>query len=204
MDLTGQKFGRLTVIELLPERKNAEKVYKCLCDCGNYTSIRSGSLKQGLTRSCGCLGRERIINANTTHGKRHTRIYGIWKTMKTRCYNKHSEKYKNYGSRSIVVCDEWKHDFEAFYNWAMDNNYRDDLTIDRIDNNKGYSPDNCKWSTPKQQVRNRRNTVRLTYNGETKSLAEWSEILNLNYHTVYDRYKHGWNTKDILFGKENK
>lgn len=204
MNLTGQKFGRLTVIELLSERKNAEKVYRCKCDCGNYTNVRSGSLKQGLTRSCGCLGREQVISCNTTHGKRYTRIYGIWKTMKTRCNNKNSPKYKNYGSRGIVVCDEWRNDFEAFYNWAMNNGYRDDLSIDRIDNDGNYSPDNCKWSTPKQQVRNRRNTVCLTYNRETKSLAEWCEILNLNYHTVYDRHKHGWSTKDILFGKENK
>lgn len=125
--------------------------------------------------------------SNFKHGKRNTNIYGVWQTMKTRCYNEHSEKYKNYGGRGITVCDEWRNDFQAFYNWAINNGYDDNLTIDRIDVNEDYSPSNCRWITNKEQQRNRRNNRNITINGETHCLSEWCEILGLNYNTVRSR-----------------
>ena len=134
--------------------------------------------------SCGCLKK---ISQSKTHGLSNSRIFHVWTGMKERCYNKNYPKYKLYGARGIVVCDEWKDDFMTFYNWAMDNGYKEGLTIDRIDVNGNYDPSNCRWTDIKTQNRNRRNTPYYTINNETKSLAEWCKILNLKYGTVYAR-----------------
>lgn len=164
----------------------------CTCNCGNLTEVRGDKLRNGDIKSCGCLRKDIF----TTHGKTDTRLYNIYCEMKRRCYLRSDKSYGKYGGRGIAVCDEWLEDRTTFFDWAINNGYRDDLTIDRIDNNKGYSPDNCKWLTPKQQTRNRRNTIKLTYKSETKSLAEWCEILNLNYKTVYKRiYKLHWSVE---------
>lgn len=184
IDLTGQKFGSLTVLYRLHNSCNKYGVsWLCTCDCGNLVEVLSNGLRSGNTKSCGC--------SHAKHGKSDTRLYRIWKNMKTRCYNKNYERYNDYGGRSIKICDEWLNDFQAFYDWAVNNDYKENLTIDRIDNNKGYSPDNCRWATRKQQTRNRRNTMQFAYKGETKSLAEWCEVLNLNYKTINNRIYSG-------------
>lgn len=204
MNLIGQKFGRLTVIELLSERaKNGMKIYKCMCDCGNYVNVRYGNLTSGNTKSCGCFNSECSSKRNSTHHKTHTRLYKIYYNMKTRCYNKNATRYKNYGGRGIVVCDEWLNDFHAFYDWSMNNGYKDNLTIDRIDNNKGYSPNNCRWVTNKEQSNNRRSNIVLTYNCVTKTAKQWANDLRINYYTIIGRYRRGWSTKEILFGRDN-
>lgn len=137
------------------------------------------------------------------HGKKNTRLYRIWKVMKGRCYNKNHIKYPNYGARGIKVCDEWIHDFMAFYNWAMNNGYNDTLTIDRMDVNGDYTPSNCRWANAKQQMRNTTRNVCYTINGETHCLSEWCEICNLNYQTVHSRiHKLGWSTIEALGFKE--
>jgi hypothetical protein len=136
------------------------------------------------------------------HGKRKTRLYRIWANVKTRCTNKNDPHYNRYGGRGITVCDEWKNDFEAFCNWAMSNDYADDLTIDRIDNNGNYCPSNCRWVTVKEQNQNKRNVILLTYNGETKSAAEWARKLNLGHDTIRQRYRKGWTVEQCLFGKK--
>lgn len=205
MQMIGQKFGRLTVIEELPERKNRNKVYKCLCDCGKYTDVIGYHLRSGKTKSCGCLkaiNGKKQCELRITHGKTHTRLYIIFKNMKTRCYNKHFKKYKYYGGRGIVVCDEWLNDFMAFYNWSMNNGYNDSLTIDRIDVNGNYEPSNCRWITMKEQLNNTSQNVYLTYNNKTKTMSEWAEDLNLNYGTIQSRHYRGWSDKECLFGKE--
>lgn len=120
--------------------------------------------------------------------------------MKGRCYTKTDRAYKDYGGRGITICDEWlgEKGFENFYKWSMANGYTDDLSIDRIDNNKGYSPDNCRWADEKTQCRNRRTNHLITFNGETKSMAEWSEITRIPYSTICRRIKLGWKVEDIL------
>lgn len=118
--------------------------------------------------------------------------------MKKRCYLKCNHDYKNYGARGIAVCDEWRNDFMAFYNWSMANGYNDTLTIDRIDVNGNYEPNNCRWCNMKQQARNRRNNIYFTYNGETHCLTDWCEILGLNRKTIYERLRHGWSYKRAL------
>ena len=140
---------------------------------------------------------------NYKHGKKGTRLYRIWHDMKTRCCNKNTIYYKNYGGRGIDVCNEWREDFMAFYNWSIANGYKDNLSIDRIDNNEGYSPDNCRWVDRKTQQRNKRNNRYITINGETHCLMEWCELLNLNYFTVHARInKRKWSIKKALGIKE--
>ena len=195
-DLAGQKFGKLTALYQLHNNHTRHTYWLCTCDCGNLVEIRSSHLRSGNTKSCGCL-RNAII---TKHGKHNTRLYRIWAAMKRRCYNKSQSDYKNYGARSIKICDEWRRDFKAFYNWAIDNNYQDNLTIDRIDVNGNYEPSNCRWSTIKQQANNRRTTKYITYQGETKSLSEWCELFNLKYHTIKYRLNElKWPIEKALF-----
>lgn len=196
-DLTGQKFGRLTVIGI--DDRNTRKTYwNCLCECGNIKSVRSDSLQSGRVRSCGCMKREQdkinLINEEMKKAEKfgcpfgHLRIHETWSGMKARCNDPNNTRYSDYGARGIRVCDEWENDFFAFYSWAMENGYSDDLTIDRIDNNKGYSPENCRWVDNKTQARNRRTNINITIGNTTKTLTEWCEVFDLPYKRVYARY----------------
>lgn len=184
IDLTGQRFGMLTVIE------RAEKIgnhisWICKCDCGNVTkAITGNNLKKGHVKSCGCMYRK--------HGMHGSRLYSIWNGMKTRCYNKNHIHYNDYGGRGITVCEEWKDDFKAFADWAMSNGYADNLTIDRIDANGNYEPSNCEWKCMKEQSNNRRNNIIITYNGITKTIPQWADETGINYNTLRRRIERGW------------
>ena len=198
-DMIGQKFGKLTVLEELPERyKDGSKQYKCICECGNYTNVVGYSLRKGNTKSCGCLNHE---PHTIIHGKYKTRLYKIWQGIKRRCYNKRFKHYKNYGDRGIVVCDEWKNDFMAFYNWSMSNGYKDNLTIDRINVNGNYEPNNCRWVTRKVQQNNTRRNVLITYNGKTQNMRQWADELGIKQNTICCRHRKGWSDKECLFGR---
>lgn len=139
------------------------------------------------------------MRGNYKHGLRHTVIYDAWRHIRSRCYRKTDKAYKNYGGRGITVCDEWINDPVAFYNWAVANGWRKGLSLDRIDNNKGYSPDNCRWTTRKIQNNNKRCTPHITYNGETHTIKEWSEITGIKYHTLFVRINtRGWSLDRVF------
>lgn len=139
LDLTGQRFGKLTVVEKITKRKKGKVLWKCLCDCGQFTQPVTASLINGHSRSCGCV--------RTKHNGKGTRLYRILNGMKDRCLNVKSQYWIRYGGRGITICQEWAKDFAIFKEWALANGYEDTLTIDRIDNDKGYCPSNCQWLT---------------------------------------------------------
>lgn len=197
-DLTGQRFGRLLVVAPTNKRtKNRRVIFECVCDCGNTCYSVGQSLLSGAKQSCGCLQKELASNGNKTHGQTHSRLYSIWSGMKTRCNNENEKIYKRYGALGVTVCEEWKR-FEPFYEWAMNNGYTDRLTLDRKDNDKGYSPDNCRWVTMKEQENNRRNNRLLTYNGETKTISQWANDTGIKYTTLYRRITNGWTAESAL------
>ena len=135
------------------------------------------------------------------HGKRKTRLYRIWANIKTRCYNTNDPHYERWGGKGIIMCDDWKNSFKAFYDWAIANGYNDKLTIDRIDNNGNYEPLNCRWTTVAEQNQNKKNVILLSYNGVTMSCGAWSKKLNLGKNTIRLRYNKGWTIEECLFGK---
>lgn len=201
-DLTGWRFGRLVVIGR-DDRKSRKPYFNCQCDCGNVKSVRSDSLKAGLVRSCGCMKKEQDrtnLTAAHTHKMSGTRIYEIWQGIKKRCYNMHDVRYDRYGGRGIKVCPEWKESFPAFYDWAMQSGYNEKLTIDRINNDGDYCPENCRWANNKEQARNRSTNVRITIGNATKTLTEWCEIFEIDSSVVFARYnRNGFIGIDELF-----
>lgn len=172
MDLVGQKFGRLTVIEFCGI-KNRKARWKCVCDCGLAVIAESGNLRSGNTKSCGCLRRETAREtgkSNATHGDSHnnrTRLYSIWCGMRQRCSRKNHHAYNLYGGKGVCVCDEWN-DFDEFKSWALSHGYADDLSIDRVDHNGNYEPGNCRWITLSENVAraNKNHTTRKVIRGE--------------------------------------
>lgn len=202
-DLTGQKFDRLTVIaraENHVQPCGSQYVqWFCKCECGKEVIVSASNLKKGHTKSCGCLQKEKV----TTHGLKKTRLYVIWRDIKARCFNPNAKGFKYYGGSGIVMCAEWRNNFKSFYDWSILNGYnpnakREECTIDRIDNNKGYCPENCRWVDNLVQQNNKRNNRLLTYNNETHSTAEWSRILNISRYTLFRRLKLGWTVEKTL------
>ncbi len=202
-DLTGQKFGRLTVIGIDDSRESRKTFWVCQCECGGITSTRSDRLVSGRVLSCGCYKSEQDairVSKNHKHKQSGTRLYGIWQKIKARCYNQHDARYDRYGGRGIVVCDEWRNDFESFYHWAIENGYSESLTIDRIDNNGNYEPTNCRWATAKEQAKNRESNINITIGKSTRTLSEWCDIFGLDYGTINARYnRNGFISIDELF-----
>lgn len=197
--LVGKRVGRLTVVANTGKHQSGHVVWLCKCDCGNYTEVITSNLNPNrfnATLSCGCLRKE---NA-TKHNLSNTTIYKTLVSIKGRCKNPSSRFYSLYGGRGITLCDEWDGEkgFENFYNWSISNGWKKGLSIDRIDNNKGYSPDNCRWTTQKVQANNTRRNRMITIDGETHSLTEWVEIKGICMGTVADRLKRGWNEIDAI------
>ena len=180
IDRDEKYYGRLEVFGRAANKydRRGRKIicWWCLCDCGTFVVVSSKQLSNG-TRSCGCLNRK--------HGQVNTRLYHIWEGIKNRCYNARSKAYKHYGGRGITVCDEWRESFTSFREWAMSNGYADGLTIDRTDNDGGYLPENCRWSTRKEQARNRSNTLRFG----SVPLVEIAELTGISYKTLSGRLK---------------
>lgn len=190
IDLTGQRFGKLVVIKRDGITNSKHTRWLCKCDCGNFSYVSKVNLKNGSTKSCGCLKKEKFTNYK--HGKVNSRLYYIYNGMKARCYNKNHHAYFHYGGRGIKICDEWldkKSGFISFYSWAINNGYKQRLTIDRIDVNGNYEPNNCRWVTISEQANNKRNNYFISYNGETHTIAEWSKILDIPYSILFDRLR---------------
>lgn len=254
INMVGQKFGRLTVIEMI--KKDGEKTScRCICDCGNETIANSWQIRNGFTKSCGCLKNEQGNHVEDLKGRRfgklmalefagitnkktlwrcqcdcgneviayatnlksghasscgclkypakklsNTRIYHIYRGMISRCYKETDGNYAIYGGRGITVCDEWlgEDGLFNFKEWADNNGYQNDLTIDRIDTNGNYEPSNCRWATLIEQANNKRNNIMLTYNGKTKTIPEWSRELGVNRGLLYSRKKLGWTDKQCI------
>ena len=189
IDMVGRRFGRLIVIEEAG-RKRKEVTWKCKCDCGAETVVTGYYLRSGHTQSCGCLIKD---SKTIKHGLYGSRIHSIYYNMKNRCYNPNYYLFHRYGGRGIAVCDEWlgENGLQNFYEWSVENGYADKMSIDRIDNDKGYSPDNCRWVTMKQQQNNRSTNRIITVNGISRTLSQWADVLPVSYRTLQRHVKSG-------------
>lgn len=196
-NITGKHYGRLVAIEKVDNDRNNHKRWLCKCECGNEATVLENDLVTGKTRSCGCYYKETRKTVSKTHGGSKTRLFHIWSSMRNRCENPSHKDYGYYGGRGITVCDEWN-EYEAFSKWAYENGYADNLSIDRIDVNKGYSPDNCRWADAITQANNTRRNRMITYNGETKSLAMWARQYDLPQKLVRRRLEDGWTIEKAL------
>ena len=200
IDLTGKRFGRLLVVKR-NGYKGGKIAWLCKCDCGNEKAISSACLLKGLSTSCGCFRKEYMKQKATKHSMCGTSLYAVYNNMKRRCYDENSDHYKWYGAENKRVCDEWlgSEGFKHFSKWAMDNGYSEGLQIDRIDNNKGYLPDNCRFVTPKQNCRNKRDNHCITIDGVTKTIVEWAEIKGISRTTIAARInKLGWSEEKAV------
>lgn len=189
-DLTGQRFGKLQVIRYV--KREGENVWECKCDCGNTTFVNGYKLKTGHTSSCGCKNRK-------YNGESKTDLYMHYKLMKSRCHPR-CHNHKIYYDKGVTVCDEWdcKDGYLNFREWSLQNGYKEGLSLDRIDNDGIYEPSNCRWVTMKDQGNNRSTNVFIEYNGEVKTLKQWSEYFGLNYSTVKSRRSMGWDVPELF------
>lgn len=180
------KYGRWTVETHENIKRDGRVYWSCVCECGTRKDVIVKNLKSGVSTSCGCKGKEMLLKRNTKHGKRFTKTWRAWQAMKNRCYNKNFTQYENYGGRGIRVCDEWRHDFMAFYNYVGE--APDGKTLDRINTNGNYEPDNVRWATAKEQGRNKTNTRKI--NGVC--ISEISKKLGGRHSLVAKRIRRGW------------
>lgn len=195
IDLSGKTFGNLTVIGR-SSNDGRRVMWNCKCSCGEMRTVRAYSLTSGHTVSCGCIGSSRLTEHRLKHGQHKSRAHGIWGGMKGRCLNPKHPSFNEYGGRGITICERWL-EFENFF--ADMGHPPRNTSIDRIDNNKGYEPGNCRWATPSEQLNNRRNNVNITFQGKTQTLTEWAEELRINVDTLYARIvRYKWSIEDAL------
>ena len=197
IDETGNRYGLLTALRYVPG--GSKKKWECICDCGNVVLVDGSRLRNGKVASCGCAAHGAGVDTRTriVTNKSNTRLYRIWHSMTNRCRNRNNWSYKWYGGKGVTVCQEWK-SFVAFEKWALNNGYDETLTIERIDVSKGYSPDNCRWATWREQTINKRSSNRITYNGETMTVAEWADRLGCSRYTLYGRKARGWTDEETI------
>lgn len=202
----GKKINRLTIIKFLRENKHGQPIVEVLCECGVIKEANLYGIVGGHVKSCGCLLLERIKEVNTKHGlaQKHP-IYSLWQGIRTRCYNKKVKQYKDYGGRGIYMCKEWYDDFIVFYNWCINNNWKQGLDIDRFPNNDGiYEPSNCRFISRSKNCRNKRNNHIISFNGKEMTLTEWCEHLGINFQTMSHRLKLGWSIQKAFTTKVRK
>ena len=195
IEMIGRRFNRLVVVseEEARTKPSGQKttMYKCICDCGNYVIVSGTHLRSGHNQSCGCLKEEQKTIGTD-------RLATIWRGMVSRCYSENNDSYPRYGAKGITVCESWKNDFKVFRSWALKHGYNDSLTLDRIDNSKGYEPINCRWESYKKQANNRKNNVTITFKGITHTITEWSDLLDINAGRLYRRKYKGMSDEEIL------
>lgn len=192
-DLTGQRFGRLTVTSFNRISKG-RYLWNCKCDCGNKCVVAAHRLTTELTKSCGCLR----VEKNSTHGDYKSRLYRIYNGIKQRCLIPSDTGYKWYGARGITVCEEWLNDYQVFKEWAFTNGYNDTLSIERINNDGNYEPSNCKWIPLKDQPKHTRKTKQIEYDGKIYTMSGLAKEFNIKRHTLYSRLKNGWSIEKAL------
>ena len=200
VNIEGNRYGRLVVVSYYGYENGLDR-WKCKCDCGNETIVPRHALESGNTTSCGCYKRQRTIETHYKHGGYKDRLYGVWIDIKKRCYNENERSYKDYGGRGIEMCDEWKNDYKNFKNWAISAGYDEnagymECTIDRIDVNGNYCPENCRWVDIKVQANNTRSNCVIEYNTEKHTLSEWANILGIKTTTLWTRiYTYNWSVE---------
>lgn len=202
IDLTGFEFGILKIIGFAGIENKRTYHWYCKCKCGNIVKVESGNMKRGFTTSCGCVMIEKVRERRTTHGlasrQEGIETYRTWRSMIERCTNKKVASYQDYGGRGISVCSRWMN----LENFLEDMGRKPNgLTLDRIDNNGNYCPENCRWTTQVQQCNNKRNNVNLTYCGKTQTISQWSRDAGINVHTLGSRIRAGWSTEKALTKK---
>jgi hypothetical protein len=203
-DLTGQRFGKLTVIEPVGKDKYTNVIWRCKCDCGNYHDTVSRSLINGSCKSCGCLNHGEFRGkAIERHGCSKERLYRVWTDVLNRCYDKNKGCYKSYGGRGIAVCEEWRNSYMAFREWAYATGYDPakpgkECSLERIDVDGNYCPENCKWITVQEQAWNKRDTVWLDYRGERITLLDASRIGGICQSTIRNRIRTGWSVERAI------
>lgn len=191
INIVGQRFGKLTVIELADRVVSGGRdriAFLCVCECGKRKVITSDSLRFGKTKSCGCVTRDLTIKRSTTHGLRHHPLYEIWFNIKSRCYNSSNKRFKDYGGRGISICQEWTIDFKVFYDWCISNGWHKGIQLDRENNDGNYEASNCRFVTPKVNNNNKRNSVHITYENSVKTLSEWAEYLGISTYKVRKKF----------------
>ena len=196
IDLTGTRYSRLVAIKY-SRTGSGYKGWECMCDCGNTVVVHTQSLRRGLTKSCGCLQQE----SRTKHGKYKTLEYNTWRRIKSRCVDKSKHNYYLYGGRGIKVCDRWVNSFENFLE-DMGERPSKDHSIDRIDNDGDYSPENCRWATKQQQIDNKRNSITINYKGKKLTPKQAAAEYGLNAHTLRGRVRRGWSCVEVIEGKK--
>lgn len=215
-DLTGQKFGKLLAInetEYYTKSGHKQRGYVCLCDCGNKKIVSAYALKSGKTKSCGCIIREFNLHRAKYYYKHYSqiseidedvrrRLTNIFKGMRSRCYNPNGRQFKNYGGRGIKICDEWLEDKNKFILWAVENGYKKNLSIDRINVDGDYTPINCRWADKITQANNMRTNTHIYYNGEKYTLAEASRITGVERHALSAIARNGLSLIDNKHGHD--
>lgn len=190
VDLTGDRYGTLTVIKQ-SENKGKKKMWLCRCDCGNEVIVSGGNLRNGHTQHCLECGYKLMGTSRTTHGKSKHPLFGVWADIIARCEDEKEKAYKDYGGRGISICEEWRKDFQKFYDWSMENGYKKGLQIDRINNDGNYEPSNCRWVTRIVNANNKRSNKFIEHNGERKTIAEWARYYNVNYKNLWGNLSRG-------------
>lgn len=207
-DITGEQINGWTVIKECGRNKGGGAMFLCQCVCGNYRVVEGRSIRAGTSKNCGCARKTKTVEASKRvtikHGGRYDRLYQVWHGMKDRCNNPNSKHYARYGGRGIKLCSEWDESYEAFKKWAQEHGYNETLakyqcTIERLDNDKGYSPENCVWANQKTQCNNRSNNHLIEFNGLSHTLSEWAEITGIKKDTLRRRLcEYGWDTERAL------
>lgn len=191
IDLTGKQFGYWEVLKRTSNGKYNQSMWLCRCKCGNEKIVSGNDLRRGKTISCGCYRKDLISNRFSTHKQSKTRLYRIWCAIKKRCFNTNAYYYNRYGGRGITMCEEWKDNFVSFYNWSIINGYKENLSIDRTDNDGDYIPNNCRWVEPKIQQRNKHNNHREYFSGKLLCLADIAELTGYSFKAIQHRIKRG-------------